>query len=290
MEQPLQEERLPFGLGEGGGGGVLALARLQRPDQEVVRRKQCDLWAYVWTASSVLADVAAHVVAGDGDGGVETVELGAGCGLGSLAAAAAGAEVVVATDLVQDALDLIAHNAQRNGVVVRTARLDWKSDNDLAALTALLLAAASAADRPALVQKQRRRLVMGADILFSSWTVKPILAVIARLIVTDTAATACILVDPGRTNRDALEDGAADVGLAVVRRVDLHSLETPVALMRECTLFLLAPAAPSQTAEDPWCLAAFDDACARLRTTRCLSAADVAARGLTHGYTLPVVQ
>ena len=131
---------------------------------------------------------------------------------------------------------------------------------------------------------------MGADILFSSWTVKPILAVIARLLVpdADAATTACILVDPGRTNRDALEDGAADVGLAVVRRVDLHSLETPVALMRECTLFLLAPAAPA--AVDPWCLAAFDEACARLRTTRCLSAADVAARGLTHGYTLPVVQ
>ena len=138
---------------------------------------------------------------------------------------------------------------------------------------------------------------MGADILFSSWTVKPILAVIARLLVpdADAATTACILVDPGRTNRDALEDGAADVGLAVVRRVDLHSLETPVALMRECTLFLLAPVPSSSSsaaaaAVDPWCLTAFDDACARRRTTRCLSAADVAARGLTHGYTLPVVQ
>jgi predicted nicotinamide N-methyase len=257
----------------------LRLARVSRPDQEVVRRRQCDLWAFVWASSSVLADVTTELLATDG-GAADVVELGAGCGLASLAAAAAGA-TVLATDLVPDALRLLEHNAAANGAVLATARLDWSSAADQAAVAVRLQdGKTGAAD-----QLQRRRLVVGADILFASWTVRPVLATMAALLGTDGVG---VLVDPGRTNRDTVEDGAAAAaGLKVVRRVDWDHLRTPIALMRVCTIFLLAPAGSTAP---PWCLDAFDAACAWLGTHRCIPADAVAATGAVHGYTLAPVR
>jgi predicted nicotinamide N-methyase len=56
---------------------------------------------------------------------VRVVELGCGLGLPSLVAAARGA-VVTATDWAEDAVELLARNAARNGLGVRAEARDWR--------------------------------------------------------------------------------------------------------------------------------------------------------------------
>jgi predicted nicotinamide N-methyase len=56
---------------------------------------------------------------------VRVVELGCGLGLPSLVAAARGA-VVTATDWAEDAVELLARNAARNGLGVRVEARDWR--------------------------------------------------------------------------------------------------------------------------------------------------------------------
>lgn len=355
LKPELADELITCGLMPGRTTEI-RLRRLARPDMQALAKKQCDLWAFVWTCTSVLADVAAHVVSACTPDGtattagatarIQAIELGAGSGVASLASVKFGANCV-ATDLVQDALDLIHANGISSGLSVyrpdepisgsnsagllRTEMLDWNKDQQLEALCSTLTTS-----QPS----EGFRIVMGADILFSSWTVKPLLKVIARLLVPPTPALAfthpiqmacagyCIIVDPGRTNRDDFEAYAPDFGLCVLRRVDLQHMRTPIALMRECTLFLVsrsedaaipssAEALPSPattgdsattdahaeqiSASKAACVPdssssmrgravnAFDDAC-RLLRDRCLTVAAVKELKLSYGYTLPVVK
>src|SRR5258706_405498 len=66
-------------------------------------------WAELWPSGVALA----RVVSGLDLGGVRVLELGAGLGLPSLAAAIRGADVL-ATDWADDAVELLRPNAERN--------------------------------------------------------------------------------------------------------------------------------------------------------------------------------
>ncbi|HEY2541950.1 MAG TPA: 50S ribosomal protein L11 methyltransferase, partial [Gaiellaceae bacterium] len=77
-------------------------------------------WAELWPSGLALA----HVVAGRDLGGARVLELGAGLGLPSLAAALRGAEVL-ATDWAEDAVTLLRDNAARNGIELRAERMRW---------------------------------------------------------------------------------------------------------------------------------------------------------------------
>lgn len=77
-------------------------------------------WAYVWASSRALARM---ILAGPDLTGKRVIELGCGLGLGSLAAAMKGAQVV-ATDIRPEAIALIEKNARANGVQVEGRILD----------------------------------------------------------------------------------------------------------------------------------------------------------------------
>jgi predicted nicotinamide N-methyase len=77
-------------------------------------------WAEVWPSGVLLAE---HVAARDFRGR-RVLELGAGLGLPSLAAALRGADVL-ATDWADDAVALLAANAARNGIALRAEVVRW---------------------------------------------------------------------------------------------------------------------------------------------------------------------
>jgi predicted nicotinamide N-methyase len=122
--------------------------------------------------------------------GLRVVEVGCGMGVPSLAASRGGA-VVLATDASGEALDLLALNAARNGLVVDTAQVDWASPEGLPARAPFDLA-------------------LAADVLYERAGVPQLLALLPRL------APRVLLADPGRP--------AAGAFLAEARR--LWSLTT----------------------------------------------------------------
>jgi predicted nicotinamide N-methyase len=77
-------------------------------------------WAELWPSGVALAE---HVAARDLRGH-RVVELGAGLGLPSLAAALRGADVL-ATDWAEDAVALLAANAARNGIALTAEVARW---------------------------------------------------------------------------------------------------------------------------------------------------------------------
>jgi predicted nicotinamide N-methyase len=104
--------------------------------------------------------------------GRRVVELGCGLGLPSLVAARAGA-TVLATDGCEEALDLLARNAQENGLALETATVDWE-------------------DAGELVVRRPFDLVLAADVLYEEASVAPLLALLPRL------GAEVWLADPGR--------------------------------------------------------------------------------------------
>jgi predicted nicotinamide N-methyase len=83
-------------------------------------------WAELWPSGVALAAVVAALDVR----GQHVLELGAGLGLPSLAAALGGAEVL-ATDWADDAVELLRANAARNGIVLRAERVRWDEPEPL---------------------------------------------------------------------------------------------------------------------------------------------------------------
>ncbi|MES1248461.1 MAG: 50S ribosomal protein L11 methyltransferase [Actinomycetota bacterium] len=93
-------------------------------------------WAELWPSGVALAE---HVAARALDG-KRVLELGAGLGLPSLAAALRGADVL-ATDWAEDAVTLLAANAARNGIGLRAEAMRWDEPERFGAGWDLVLAA-----------------------------------------------------------------------------------------------------------------------------------------------------
>jgi predicted nicotinamide N-methyase len=157
-------------------------------------------WAELWASGVALA---AAVGAAD-LAGARVLELGAGLGLPSLAAAIRGADVL-ATDWAEDAVELLRVNARRNRVVLRAERVRWDDP-------ALLLA-----DAP-------WDLVLGADLLYESRNADQLLALLPVL------GADVLLADPGRPFvRGFLERAAERWAIDTTQdpggsRVELHRL------------------------------------------------------------------
>jgi predicted nicotinamide N-methyase len=137
-------------------------------------------WAELWASGVALAGAV-----GDLDlRGARVLELGAGLGLPSLAAALRGADVL-ATDWAEDAVELLRVNARRNSVELRAERVRWDEP-------AQLLAGAPW-DR-----------VLGADLLYESRNADQLLDLLPLL------GADVLLADPGRPFvRGFLERAAA---------------------------------------------------------------------------------
>jgi predicted nicotinamide N-methyase len=128
-------------------------------------------WSVLWRSGMALA----HEIAGEPFDGKRAVELGCGLAIPSIAAARAGA-VALATDAEPDAIELVARNAELNGVHVEASVLDWTSG--------------PAVD--ALVARGPFDLVLAADVLYERPTVARMLSLLPRL------APAAWLADPSR--------------------------------------------------------------------------------------------
>jgi len=125
-------------------------------------------WAELWPSGVALAEV----VAGLDVRGVHVLELGAGLGLPSLAAALGGAEVL-ATDWAEDAVALLRANAARNGIALRAERVRWD-------------------DPEPLLREAPWQLVLGADLLYEERNAEQLLELLPRL------GGDVLLAEPGR--------------------------------------------------------------------------------------------
>jgi predicted nicotinamide N-methyase len=125
-------------------------------------------WAELWPSGLDLA----HVVAGLDLRGERVLELGAGLGLPSLAAAIGGADVL-ATDWAEEAVELLRANADRNGISLRAERIRW--------------------DAPApLLREAPWGLVLGADLLYEERNAHQLLELLPQL------GGDVLLAEPGR--------------------------------------------------------------------------------------------
>jgi predicted nicotinamide N-methyase len=125
-------------------------------------------WAVLWRSGVALA----RELDGTALRGRRVVELGCGLAVPSIAAARAGA-TVLATDADAEALELVARNAEANGVRVETMRVDWCEPDELAGRAPF-------------------DLVLAADVLYERPAVAVLLSLLPRL------APEAWLADPGR--------------------------------------------------------------------------------------------
>ena len=100
------------------------------------------------------------------------LELGAGLGLPSLAAALRGASVL-ATDWADDAVALLRANAKRNSIRLRVKRVRWD-------------------DPEPLLREAPWQLVLGADLLYEERNAAQLLELLPRL------GGEIVIADPGR--------------------------------------------------------------------------------------------
>ena len=104
--------------------------------------------------------------------GRKVLELGCGLGLPSLAAAVGGADVL-ATDWAEDAIELLRRNAERNGALLRVARVRWSEPEPL-------------------LRAAPWDLVLGADLLYEERNADQLAELLPRL------GGAMLLAEPGR--------------------------------------------------------------------------------------------
>ena len=95
-------------------------------EEAYVQNEFLPYWAEMWASGRALAEsVVARSLRG-----ASVLELGCGLALPSFAAALAGGRVT-ASDWSSDALSAVSANAERNGLSVATALLDWFDPEDV---------------------------------------------------------------------------------------------------------------------------------------------------------------
>lgn len=162
-------------------------------ESDFARDERLPYWAELWPSSTVLAAFvlaeAAVTIPGPARGETHAIELGAGIGLVSIAAAMAGYHIT-ATDYYDDALDFTRANAYRNlGREIATLALDWRSIP------------------PSL---PRFELVLASDVLYESRYAPLVASTIDRCMAPSGVA---YVADPGRVAVGAFADACAELGL-----------------------------------------------------------------------------
>jgi predicted nicotinamide N-methyase len=183
-------------------GGPLRIAQpadaAELPDDERIEwAPLVDYWTVLWRSGVALA----RELAGQDLSGRRVLELGCGLGVPSLAAARAGAEVL-ATDAYPEPLELVAHNAEANGLEVGTAIADWYHPGSL-------------------VERAPFDVVVASDVLYIEPAVDFFLELLPQL------TREFWLADPGRAGgAEFLRRAAADWAIESVERgvVGVHRL------------------------------------------------------------------
>ena len=158
-------------------------------------------WSVLWRSGVALG----RALEGQPLAGRRVVELGCGLAVPSLVAARAGAGVL-ATDAEPDALELVARNAELNGVEVETAVADWTSTAATEELTA----------------RGPFDVVLAADVLYERPTVARMLSLLPRL------APVAWLADPARPTAAVFLEQARERGWEIDSTsrgvIDIHRL------------------------------------------------------------------
>jgi predicted nicotinamide N-methyase len=163
------------------------VAGLRVPAPRIERGRR-PLWAYVWPAGLVLAELVAGELA-PRLRGKRVLELGCGLGAVGLSAAKVGAQVTLA-DREAEALEQVRSIAAENALTVETLLLEWS--------------------RVPEAQVERYEVILAADVVYDPSQLSPLLGAIAELLVPGGHAW---LADPDRADREALELAAERAGL-----------------------------------------------------------------------------
>lgn len=159
-------------------------------DEEAFDRdERLPYWAEIWPSAVLLAG---HVAKLAGSGR-RCLELGAGCGLPGLVAAAVGFEVTI-SDYYPEALEFVELNAWRNQLEnVHTRMIDWRAfPNDMPPFD----------------------LVIGGDVLYEAKFAELIAAGVKQ---TLAPAGEAIVTDPSRKTAEVFESTCRESGLRVRR-------------------------------------------------------------------------
>jgi len=138
-------------------------------DEEFIKDEQMPYWAEIWPASIVLAK---HIFEKLPVAQKPCIELGAGVGLVSVAAALAGGNVL-ATDYAEEAIPFIRLNALANNVTLESQNLDWRL----------------------VTLSQQYDFIFAADVLYERRNQLPILNAIDKLLSKTGVA---VVADPRR--------------------------------------------------------------------------------------------
>ena len=156
-------------------------------ESDFERDERLPYWAELWPSSTILA----NFIVSQERPGCRAIELGAGIGLVSIAAAIAGHDIT-ASDYYDDALAFARANAFRNlGHAISTINVDWR-------------------DVPP--ELPRFDLVLASDVLYESRYATLVAGVVDRFLAPTGSA---YLADPGRVAANAFVDACDERGLAV---------------------------------------------------------------------------
>lgn len=158
-------------------------------EEEFAVDERLPYWAELWPSGRVLAD---RLEAADLDG-LRVVELGAGIGIPSIAAALGGADVL-ATDWYEPSLLFADENARRLDVPLATMLVDWRDPP------------------PALLDGGRFDLVVAADVLYEARNAEPLAALLPRLVAAGGEAW---IADPRRPDARPFLDAMIEAGWSV---------------------------------------------------------------------------
>jgi len=167
--------------------------------EEFLKDEQMPYWAEIWPAAVTLSR---EIMERQEVSGKKVIELGAGVGMASIAAARSGAHVL-STDYSTEALKFVAYNAMRNRVALDTCRLDWRM----------------------VMGDEKFDAVIAADVLYERVNLLPIITAIDALLTPDGAA---YIADPRRRLADQFLELVHENGFLVsdTRKYDAEGDQT----------------------------------------------------------------
>ncbi len=154
--------------------------------EDFVKDEQMPYWAEIWPAAVTLSE---FIVEELGVEGKEIIEIGAGVGVASVAAAAMGADVL-STDYSEEALRFIRLNSLKNNVTLCAEQLDWRC----------------------IRLKDRFDMLFAADVLYERVNLLPIVHAVDKLVKPDGCA---YIADPRRRLAEQFLDLAFENGFSV---------------------------------------------------------------------------
>lgn len=221
VAESVVEESLIFFRSESDCPVKLRVNRVADPSRVIGSTTKSDLWAYLWGASPVLAQLVFFLPSQILERR-RILEIGCGSGIVGIATAmhSPNALQVLATDFVPEALNLVRQSAQLNNVsaLLETKLLNWNDETMDADL------------------EHSMDLIFGADVVYMRHACKHVANVLRRCLKDDGLA---IIVDPGRANVDDFISACEDLEL-YTNRMDFENIGTPLCILKRVHIVLVA--------------------------------------------------